>query len=442
MFFRLLCPVSFESPISIIPREAVANEPIEIFRQQILSGETAANHKPMNVSETGIFQPPAEQHTPQNYLFVNPIQILTILWLLGVFLMLARAMVSYFKLKQKLTTATRLQDNIYVTDRLKYSFILGFLRPKVYLTTGLTVLEMDCVVSHERVHIKRGDHLLKPLAYFALALHWFNPIVWLAYHFMVKDMEMSCDESVLRKANGDIRLGYSSSLLAMSLKQSGIAFPVAFGESRTKSRIKNVLSYKRPVLWMVLVGVIAVTAIYMVLASNPMRLDVTHSEAVDESTESALTLDNNIQNPSADKAKYLHPNPEILDYDLFSQSIIDLFFKSKNIKITSYGKRNKIYLLDLAAEKGTPFYAPKEGTVKRAGWNGGYGYCVIIDHGDGVESRYGHCSELLVKKGDLVKVGQLIGKVGSTGNSTSPHLHFEVYENDVSIDPAKFLNIL
>jgi bla regulator protein BlaR1 len=196
-------------------------------------------------------------------------EIAAVIWLLGIAVILCYSIVSYFRLKIRLSTATLFKDNIFETDRIKTPFVLGFIRPKIFIPTGLAQKELDYILKHEQVHIKRKDYIIKPMAFLAVVLHWFNPLIWLCYFLMSKDMEMSCDESVIKQSREDIRASYSHSLLSLSAKQSGFLIPLAFGESNIKSRIKNVLNYKRPVFLGVFIAVILVLAVSVVLVTNP-----------------------------------------------------------------------------------------------------------------------------------------------------------------------------
>jgi len=154
-------------------------------------------------------------------------------------------------------TAIRVHDNIYETDLIKTPFVLGFLHTKIYIPTGLGEKEMEYVIEHEQTHIKRLEYLIKPVAFLVAFAHWFNPIVWVSYALMARDMELSADESVMKRYDFDIRGSYSNSLLALSAKKSGLLSPLAFGETGVKERVKNVLHYKKPAFWVSVVAAVA-----------------------------------------------------------------------------------------------------------------------------------------------------------------------------------------
>ena len=193
-----------------------------------------------------------------------------IIWMLGIAVLLAYGVISYFRLKRRLATATLVNNNIYEADGIKTPFVLGLIKPRIYIPINLPGNELGYIIKHEETHIRRYDYIIKPIAFITLVMHWFNPLIWIAYFLMVKDMEMSCDESVMKQFSEDIRASYSNSLLSLSVKQSGLLSPLAFGESNVKSRIKNVLNYKKPAFWAIVVAIVAVAAVIVSLMANPV----------------------------------------------------------------------------------------------------------------------------------------------------------------------------
>lgn len=197
--------------------------------------------------------------------------IAAIVWLIGIFILVIIAIAAYIKVKQLVDNAVRLEDNVYEADRIPSPFILGFFRPRIFIPFHLAASEQDYILRHERYHLRRGDHWLKPVAYLILMLHWFNPIVWLAYYLMVRDMEMSCDEAVLNQMSDSLKYDYSSSLLAMAARKPFLPVsPLAFGESNTKLRIKNILNFRKPKRWVVILSVAACLAIAAACLANPL----------------------------------------------------------------------------------------------------------------------------------------------------------------------------
>ena len=267
VLFRLICPFSFESVFSLLPAKA---NPIS----QEITYET------IPTIDTGI---PAINHTVNQllpaatpYASINPLQIWifigTIIWLLGIAIFLMYSIISLKKLQKCLKQAVHEKDNIYLAEQLDMPFVMGIVRPKIYLPTALTDAEKEYILLHEQTHIRRFDHLIKILSFFVLCLHWFNPLVWVAYFASGRDMEMACDETVIKQLGNDVKKEYSSSLLTLATGRRIIGgTPLAFGEGDTKDRIKNVLKYEKPTFWMVVVAVIAVVIIVVGLLANPVH---------------------------------------------------------------------------------------------------------------------------------------------------------------------------
>jgi bla regulator protein BlaR1 len=268
VWFRLVCPVSFESPLSLVPIKSpipydITTSTNPMVRFGLRSVDNVLNQ---SIKSSVPTVNPAASVNPMGVVM----EIAAVIWLLGIAVILCYSIVSYFRLKIRLSTATLFKDNIFETDRIKTPFVLGFIRPKIFIPTGLAQKELDYILKHEQVHIKRKDYIIKPMAFLAVVLHWFNPLIWLCYFLMSKDMEMSCDESVIKQSREDIRASYSHSLLSLSAKQSGFLIPLAFGESNIKSRIKNVLNYKKPVFWIVFIAVVLVIVVSIALMANPL----------------------------------------------------------------------------------------------------------------------------------------------------------------------------
>ncbi len=194
-----------------------------------------------------------------------------IIWISGIVLLLGLSIISYIKVLNNVRTATRLEGDVYESDRIMSPFVFGFIKPKIFVPAALSKKELTYVLAHERTHIRRLDYVIKPLAFLTAVIHWFNPLVWISFAFMSRDMEMSCDESVLKKMGAEIKGGYAKSLLSFSVKRSGLltGSPLGFGESSVKSRIKNILSFKKPALWVVTVMIVVIAVFVIVFASNP-----------------------------------------------------------------------------------------------------------------------------------------------------------------------------
>lgn len=176
--------------------------------------------------------------------------VAAVTWLLVAAMLIFYSFWSVFRLKRQLAKAKWVEQNIYEAENLQTPFVLGFFSPRIYLPADLRGREREYVLAHERTHIKRRDYLIKQAAFLVTCVYWFHPLVWLAFYQMCRDMEMSCDESVIRRMGGEIKKEYSASLLSLaSGRQIVNGSPLAFGEGGIKARITNVLHYKRPTLW-------------------------------------------------------------------------------------------------------------------------------------------------------------------------------------------------
>jgi beta-lactamase regulating signal transducer with metallopeptidase domain len=277
--FRLLCPISFSSVVSLF-----SLKPFNMAVSQSDFGQ-ALTYVP---SDIGLMQTPkitSGIETADRFIngalpvgdmttSVNPIQIWTAIasgiWLAGLLGLLTYGFVSYIKVKRLVSNAVRLEGNLYETDQIPTPFVLGFLKPRIYLPFRMPESERIYILQHERHHMRRGDHLIKPLSFLLLAVHWFNPLVWIAYYLMIRDMEMSCDESVLRQMGPSLKHDYSESLLALAMHQHfPAASPLAFGESNARLRVRNVLHFRRPKVWITITSLVLSLAVLLACAANP-----------------------------------------------------------------------------------------------------------------------------------------------------------------------------
>lgn len=264
VLFRLLCPFSFESAMSLLPAKT------SITPQTVLYAQTPTVDVGIPAINSAINGVLPAAHLGDS---VNPMQIIVylcaIVWVLGILAMLLYSMVSFVQLKKNLVGASPLKENIYLADHLSSPFVMGLFRPKIYLPSSLTDSEKDFITAHELCHLRRLDHMTRILGFVALAIHWFNPLAWIAFTLSGKDMERSCDEAVMKTMPTDIRTEYSQSLLRFGTAKRMIhATPLAFGESDTKRRVKNVLNYKRPKVWVVALALVAVVAVGIGIGTN------------------------------------------------------------------------------------------------------------------------------------------------------------------------------
>lgn len=276
VLFRLLCPVSFSaafSPLNALSSPTVEHGMIEYIPQEVIQ-PTQPLPSQGNLTSPSI--QPDEESIPNPNLITKPtfstLQIAAGIWLCGILLMALYSIIMLINLKQHLKSAAWERDNIYTTQTISTPFVIGMIKPRIYLPSSLENYEREYVLLHEQIHIKRFDHIVKFIAFVTLCIHWFNPFVWVAFFLSGKDMEMSCDEAVIRKIGSRMKKEYSASLLSMATGKRIISgVPLAFGEGDTGSRIKNVLRYKKPAVFVVNVTAIVCIVTTIVLLANPYR---------------------------------------------------------------------------------------------------------------------------------------------------------------------------
>lgn len=274
VLFRLLCPISLESGLSLfglvhapVTPSGTLTSSIEYIPSDLVQTESPSAVLPApGMEETA----PQGVEQPVSDAAETPVVLAADIWVAGVLGMGLYGVISYLRLRRKLVTASPLRENIYLADGISSPFVLGLLHPKIYLPSSLGEQELPYIVLHEQHHIRRLDHLVKVLAFVALSLHWFNPLVWLAFVLAARDMEMSCDEAVIRKMGDGIRADYTASLLSLATGKHIIAgMPLAFGQGDTKGRIRNLANRKKPAFWVVLAGAVICALAALGLLTNP-----------------------------------------------------------------------------------------------------------------------------------------------------------------------------
>ena len=272
VLFRLLCPVAFTAPVSVLnalePEVQEASEVTSVvyFLPAEGSWDTDFTFVPAeNQSGTDSVQAGESEHTHLDLMMVA-----SYVWIIGSGIMILYSVIQYIRLRLKLVGAMAYRGNVYRADYIDTPFVMGIFSPKIYLPSDVPMNERKYIIAHERHHIRRCDHIIKLLAYFSLCIHWFNPLVWAAFILAGKDMEMSCDEAVIRKMGSQIRADYSASLLRLATHKKIIAgMPLAFGEGDTKGRVMNMAKWKKPRLWVSLICLLLCTTILVACAVNP-----------------------------------------------------------------------------------------------------------------------------------------------------------------------------
>lgn len=255
VLIRLLVPIHIPSPISAIPIMQTTNSAEINAALPPLDFETPGDRQANSYS----LQQSIEKDTPYVHVShsLEPTGYLAIGWIAGMGVIVLYSCLSYWKIKKKVRISVLLRDNIFIADDIGSPCVIGFGLPNIYLPNGLSEKEQEYIILHEQHHIRRFDHVIKALAFLALTIHWFNPLVWIAFVLACKDMEMSCDEAVIRKLGENVRADYSASLLTLATGHRIIAgTPLAFGEGDTKGRIKNLAKWKKPAIWVLVLTMI------------------------------------------------------------------------------------------------------------------------------------------------------------------------------------------
>ena len=286
VLFRMACPVSLSLPVSLVPQGVADGSaaqfvltssrpsslnipPVEASEatpaEPAPAPEEATNFTPPDTTNETAPAPAQEAGTPWTIFFA--------LWLTGTAVGLVWGLVSYLRLRRRVAEAVRVTGNVYESDQIPSPFVLGIFRPKIYLTPALSPQEKHYVLLHERAHIRRGDCIVKPLAYLLLCFHWFNPVLWAAYRLLCLDLETACDQAVLRslpQEDPEGTAGYAQALLHLSREPgTPAALPLAFGEEDAKARISLLLSYKRPPAWVLAAALVLCLLVGTVFAANP-----------------------------------------------------------------------------------------------------------------------------------------------------------------------------
>lgn len=519
---RLVVPFSLESAMSLLPSSEVIPADIEMENHpHIDSGINAFNSAVNPVIDTTFAPTEAES--------VNPMQVVVAagyyVWIAGILIMAVYAIISYLKVRRSVREAALLEKGIMECDEVKSPFILGILRPIIYVPSGMDAETRELVLAHERAHIQRRDYIWKPLGFALLSVYWFNPLSWIAYILLCTDIESACDERVIRNKTADYMAAYSQALLNCSVQRRRIAAcPVAFGETGVKMRIKNVLNYKKPAFWIVIASLVTCAVVAICFLTNPVKAseDNTESEAAEagesyfdeertyyysgnridgkdiidfsitfspdgscqwyetpissyigfgkykiengiitmtkglekdlESTYRFEVGENVIRYISEGSDEFgfvklsdgeefilgenpLGEYPEVVELD----PGVYVWPTDKEVITAQFSLDEEHYHpeVDFAGEIGDPIYAVTAGTITETGFDDKDGNYIVLEAGD-IKITYCHLDEVQVKAGDMVSTGQQIGALGSTGNSTGPHLALRLYFMD---EPQDFLVI-
>lgn len=273
---RLVVPFSLESAMSLLPSSEVIPADIEMENHPHIDSGIYAFNSAVNPVIDTTFAPTETES-------VNPMQVVVAagyyVWIAGILIMAVYAIISYLKVRRSVREAALLEKGIMECDEVKSPFILGIFRPIIYVPSGMDSETRELVLAHERAHIQRRDYIWKPLGFALLSVYWFNPLSWIAYILLCRDIESACDERVIRNKTADYMAAYSQALLDCSVQRRRIAAcPVAFGETGVKMRIKNVLNYKKPAFWIVIASLVTCAVVAICFLTNPVKASEDNTE--------------------------------------------------------------------------------------------------------------------------------------------------------------------
>lgn len=347
---RLVMPFTLESVFSLIPSAETVNP-------EIMMDKTPQINTGVPIINNAINPVISESFTPAPMDSANPLQIwipiFALVWVIGIVAMVLYTVISYLRVKRKIGTAVKFCDNIYQSESVVSPFVLGILRPKIYLPFNMNEQDMAQVIAHENAHISRKDHLWKPLGFLILTLHWFNPLMWLGYVLLCRDIELACDEKVVKTLNNEQKADYSQALLACSVNRRIIAAcPLAFGEVGVKKRIKSVLNYKKPAFWLVLTAIVLSVVVAVCFLTNP-RTTLNDELSVFVDMQIA---DHNYSKGNTDD-NFIVVNSKILEVDKSADKTIVYLWAMYH----EYSCENGIIKLEAASHVPTVITAKREG---------------------------------------------------------------------------------
>ncbi len=460
VFIRLVLPFSFESSFSMIPSS-------EIISADIITGDSlpsidsgiAIINDTVNPIMAKAFVPDENNGSD---LIHTVLTVSTVVWITGTILMIIYAFISYMLLKKSIGATMLFEGNkrIKVSDGIKTPFILGIFRPVIYIPSSLDKETCDYILEHEKAHIKRGDHFWKPFGFVLLSIHWFNPLCWIAYDLLCKDIEAACDEKVIRNKDHGYMAAYSQVLLNCAVQRRRIsACPLSFGETGVRQRVKGILNYKKPAFWIVLISVSVIVAAgvcFLTIPKKNKEKDVIPSEEYfstkfsyevsgDVNADKITVTGESTGNEESGSIYFRTEAPKLVfvDGDIPSDFTFTgavgvehpvIVFSGANGEFENFtvwpttSERISVSYepethpeTDIAGELGDPIYAITDGTIVYVGWDEVKGNEIILSSKDAL-IEYHHLDSISVQSGDEVKGGQKIGELGNTGLSTGPHL--------------------
>ena len=466
---RLAFPFDIESPFSLLP----AKEYVTVSTEAGETYEKIFKDKADNISDNKSGSKTGTYYDVDNEIPVNRVNktdagrdvdfmyVLSIVWAVGAASVLIYAIAMYIRLRSFVGDAVLIKDNVYQTEKISTAFVLGIISPQIYVPYGLDKNELYMSVSHEKAHIARRDHLVKPLGFIITAVYWFNPLVWIAYILLCRDIELACDEKVIKKIGYDKKKEYSQALLNLSVPRKYIlTCPVAFGEVGINERIKNVLNMKKGKKIIIAVAAVICAVLAVCFLTYPQNSKKTSGKVAEAETIEATETTENIETTEEaettevaettekdkeSQGKYVFvekpdgDTTKVITLKLDNESVTDseiLYPVIGNAIITRQFSDNH-QGTDISAEEGTAIVSIYSGTVEDAGYDDKEGNYISIKNSEGWTVRYSHLKDATtLSKGDSVDVGSQVGCVGSTGQSTGPHVHIVVTDEKGNVvDP-------
>lgn len=492
---RLLCPFSIRSKFSLVPSpKTIVVEGNNVVVDTGINGVDAT----LNAYLQQAYDDADEMTTVSNsekILHSSTAAILLAVWVVGVCVLILGSIISYIRLKHRLKEATRYTDNVYQTEHIDSPFVFGFFRPVIYVPYRLGEEQLECVIMHEKAHIKRKDYMIKPIGYVLFAIYWFNPLVWLAYLMLCRDIELACDEKVIRELGYDKKKIYSQTLLQCSLPQSMLlACPVAFAEIGVKERVVNVMKLKKTKVGLIIGAFAAVALVTIGFMTNPLAAskkseETTKPTVMQPTSEDVVAADNDAKEeieevkPEETKTEAeiqetkpetesmtqdeqpatqetnnvpaqseIESTPALAEDEAIEPTTAEVVETTSGADLASlanptlgFGIITRAFTsdhlaIDFAAPEGTPLVAAFGGTVTATGFDAKNGNYIVITNADGWSVYYNNCQEVSVSVGQSVSAGFEIGTVGSTGQSTGPHVHFALANpSGIFVDPTPYL---
>ena len=499
---RLLMPFNIESPLSVLPWADTI-----VYEKET---DNTSSNSPEQISAAVVFdenvmpalsdKPAGAFSAPKSRLFkdFNLLKVISVIWIFGACFLTCYGLVSYIRLKRSVSDAVRFKENIYRTEKIASPFVLGLIKPRIYLPFGLSKEEEFMVLRHEEAHIKRKDHLVKPLGFILLSIYWFNPLIWVAFILMCRDIELACDEKVINEIGFHNKKTYSAVLLELSAPGRVIAAcPVAFGEHIVSERIKNVLKMKRTGKILLALAIVICVVTGVVFLTNPpgnkayadsgseeqmtvavsdndeatVKTDISENES-EAGVPSQDPAEVNETDNGSDENEENTAEPVVKNEDKEVAYLWPLPEEKRGLITSLYGYKEDVLGgtlfnrgVDIAGEPGTEILAVYDGVIEYEGYVGitdeeeqdidadrvsrANGYVIILGLDDGNKAVYGTLEEdFPLKQGDRVTAGQVIGYLGNSGASTGPHLHFEMQIPEasgsgeagmVNVDPLTYI---